>query len=620
VLPAVRVWQSPSGKPLVDFGQNLVGWVRIKARGTRAGTEVVVRHAEVLEQEELGIRPLRSAKATDAYLLDDADEVELEPSLTFHGFRYAEITGLDVRAEDVQAVVIGTDLRRTGWFSCSDPDLEQFHRNVVWSMRGNFVDVPTDCPQRDERLGWTGDIQIFAPTASFLFDTAGFLSSWLADLAADQLPNGAVPYVIPDVLDTSTPTAAAWGDAATIVPWVLYRSYGDPQILERQFDSMRGWVDKIASLTTDGVWAGGFQFGDWLDPTAPPDNPFAAKADRDVVATAHLARSAEIVADAARVLGLDGEHYKKLAATTREAFARHYVTPSGRILSDASTVYALALEWALLPTAEQRRSAADQLADLVRTNGFRIATGFVGTPLVTDALTTSGHADLAFRLVLEKGCPSWLYPVTMGATTIWERWDSMLPDGTINPGEMTSFNHYALGAVADWFHRVVAGLSPSAPGYRHITIKPVPHNALTHAAARHHTPYGEAASSWRRESGQLIVEAVIPAGVTATVHLPGALPFDIRHGQHSWTVPDPRPADRPIATIRDLIDTPDLWDKTVTLLVGRGLGTDPADITRQIARYLDLPAGKLTRLLTDAIDTEGGEDIHRAFTKLLTGL
>jgi alpha-L-rhamnosidase len=618
VLPAVRVWQSPSGRTLVDFGQNLVGWVRITARHTHTGGEVVVRHAEVLEHDELGTRPLRSAKATDSYLLADADEVVLEPSLTFHGFRYAEITGLDVRAQDVQAVVIGTDLRRTGWFSCSDPDLEQFHRNVVWSMRGNFADVPTDCPQRDERLGWTGDIQIFAPTASFLFDSAGFLSSWLADLAADQRPDGAVPYVIPDVLETGSPTAAAWGDAATIVPWVLYHHYGDRQILARQFDSMRGWVDKITSLTTDGVWAGGFQFGDWLDPAAPPENPFAAKADRDVVATAHLARSAEIVADTAQVLGLDGEHYRKLAATTRAAFARHYVTPSGRILSDASTVYALALEWALLPTAEQRRSAADRLADLVRTNGFRIATGFVGTPLVTDALTTNGHADLAFRLVLEKGCPSWLYPVTMGATTIWERWDSMLPDGTINPGEMTSFNHYALGAVADWLHRVVAGLSPAAPGYRHVTIKPVPHHSLTHAAARHHTPYGPTASNWRRENGQLVIEAVIPVGVTATVHLPGTPPFDIRHGQHSWTVPDPGPANRPITTIRDLIDTPDLWDRTVTLLTSRGLGTDAADIARQSARYLDHPADRLTHVLTGITGTEGGADIHQAFTELLT--
>ncbi|WP_245574155.1 family 78 glycoside hydrolase catalytic domain [Amycolatopsis nigrescens] len=539
VLPAVEVWRSPSGKTLVDFGQNLVGRVRLRLRNALAGTEVTVRHAEVLEHGELGVRPLRSAKATDTYVLADAAEVTLEPALTFHGFRYAEVTGAEVSAEDLDAVVIGTDLRRTGWFGCSDPDLERFHRNVVWGMRGNFADVPTDCPQRDERLGWTGDIQVFAPTATFLFDTAGFLSTWLADLAAEQHHDGAVPFVIPDVLAEGSPAATAWGDAATVVPWVLYQRFGDVGILERQFDSMRGWVDKIAGLTTDGVWAGGFQFGDWLDPDAPPDNPFAAKADPDVVATAYLVRSAEIVADAARVLGRDPGEYAKLAARTRAAFARHYVTGAGRILSDAPTVYALALEWALLPTGEQRAHAAGRLAELVRANEFRISTGFVGTPLVTDALCSSGYPDLAYRLLLEKSCPSWLYPVTMGATTVWERWDSMLPDGSINPGEMNSFNHYALGAVADWMHRTLAGLAPAAPGYREITVKPVPDAALTHASARHSTPYGDASVAWRRDDGRFTLDVELPPGTRATVHLPGGETVGVRHGRHSWTVADP---------------------------------------------------------------------------------
>jgi alpha-L-rhamnosidase len=381
-LPAVQVWRSPSGKTLVDFGQNLVGWVRLRVRNTRAGAEIAIRHAEVLEHGELGVRPLRSAKATDTYVLDDAGEVVLEPSLTFHGFRYAEVGGVtDVQAADLQAVVVGTDLRRTGWFSCSDPDVQQLHDNVVWGMRGNFLDVPTDCPQRDERLGWSGDIQVFSPTATFLFDCAGFLDSWLSDLAADQHPDGSVPFVIPDVLDTPAPAAAAWADAATIVPWVLYQRYGDQQILARQFGCLRAGVDKAASLTTNGVWAGGFQFGDWLDPTAPPDNPFAAKADHDVVATGHLARSAEITAETAKILGReeDSDHYGALAERTREAFAREYVTGSGRILSDAPTVYALALQWALLPTPQQRARAGQRLADLVAANGFRISTGFVGT-------------------------------------------------------------------------------------------------------------------------------------------------------------------------------------------------------------------------------------------------
>ncbi|WP_314175961.1 glycoside hydrolase family 78 protein [Streptomyces winkii] len=627
VVPAERVFTSPAGRTLVDFGQNLVGWVRLRARDTKAGDEVVVRHAEVLEDGELGVRPLRTAKATDSYVLADAAEAVLEPSLTFHGFRYAEVTGVPgLRADDVEAVVVGTELRRTGWFSCSEPDLERFHENVVWSTRGNFLDVPTDCPQRDERLGWTGDIQVFSPTASFLFDSAGFLGSWLADLAADQHPDGAVPWVIPELrnlqelMSKESPAAAAWGDAAVIVPWVLYQRYGDADVLDRQFPSMCRWVDKMASLTTDGLWAGGFQFGDWLDPAAPPDNPFAAKADADIVATAHLARSAEVLAEAARVLGREAEadHYASLAARTREAFTREYVTGSGRVLSDSPTVYALALEWGLLPEGPQRERAARQLADLVRVNGFRISTGFVGTPLITDALTSAGRLGLAYNLLLERGCPSWLYPVTMGATTIWERWDSMLPDGSINPGQMTSFNHYALGAVADWMHRVVAGLAPAAPGYREITVRPRPDSTLTHASARHLTPYGEASVAWRRADGEFYLDVVVPVGTRATVHLPGEEPVVVRHGRHSWTVPDPGAVPEPMPqSVRDLMDT-ELWPQSVSVLIGCGLVEDAAEAARRAARYLDQPAGNLPRLVAHKKTRESVERAVQELGKLLS--
>jgi alpha-L-rhamnosidase len=558
VLPAARVFPSPSGAALVDFGQNLVGWVRLRVRGLRRGDEVVVRHAEVLDQGELGTRPLRTAKATDSYLVAGAPEEILEPSLTFHGFRYAEISGVpDLRADDVEAVVVGSDLRRSGWFACSDPRLQRLHENVVWSMRGNFLDVPTDCPQRDERMGWTGDIQVFSPTAMFLFDSAGFLSSWLADLAADQWPDGSVPFVVPDVLSHTDlaesrlkgggPAAAGWGDAATIVPWVLHERSGDTGVLARQLPGMRAWVDRVAGLAgPDHLCRGGFQFGDWLDPTAPPDNPFGARADPEVIATAYLARSAEVVALAAQVLGesATAERYAALAARVREAFAREYVTPAGRVLSDAQTVYALALAWALLPSAEQRAGAGRRLAELVRGSGFRIGTGFLGTPLAADALAAAGEADVAYRLLLQTDCPSWLYPVGMGATTMWERWDSMLPDGSLNPGEMVSFNHYAFGAVADWLHRTVAGLAPAAPGYRELLVRPVPGGALTAASARHRTPYGEAAVSWERGGGRLTLRVEVPVGATATVHLPvrgepAPAPLRVGHGHHEWKVADP---------------------------------------------------------------------------------
>ncbi|MGN6672952.1 MAG: family 78 glycoside hydrolase catalytic domain, partial [Thermomicrobiales bacterium] len=475
----VAVSQSPSGRTLVDFGQNLVGRLRITVRG-EAGQTITLRHAEVLERGELATAPLRGAKATDSYPLRGDGVEEWAPRFTFHGFRYAEVDGWPgvLQPGDIGAVVCHSDMERTGWFECSDPLVNRLHENVVWSMRGNFLDIPSDCPQRDERLGWTGDIAAFAPTAAFLYDSAGFLQSWLADLAAEQQATGGiVPIVVPNILDRSPFPAAAWGDAATIVPWVLYQRFGDAGILAAQFDSMRGWVDAVDALAgANHLWDEGFQFGDWLDPAAPPDRPAQARTPAYLVATAYFACSAELTGQAAGVLGRTEEEarYLGLAAAIRAAFAAEYVTPAGRLLSDSSTAYALAICFALLPDEDQRRHAGKRLAELARAGGYHISTGFVGTPLICDALCSVGEYEAAYRLLMQRDCPSWLYPVTMGATTIWERWDSMLPDGSINPGEMTSFNHYALGAVADWLHRTVGGLAPAEPGYRRIEIRPQP--------------------------------------------------------------------------------------------------------------------------------------------------
>jgi alpha-L-rhamnosidase len=625
-LLAVKVFSSPSGATLVDFGQNVVGWVRLRVRGHASGDEVVVRHAEVLEHGELGVRPLRTAKATDSYLLAGDAEEMLESRLTFHGFRYAEISGVaDLRPEDVEAVVIGSDLRRTGWFTSSNALLNRFHENVVWGMRGNFVDVPTDCPQRDERLGWTGDIQVFSPTASFLFDSAGFLTSWLADLSAEQEPDGSVPYVVPDVIGNPGPAAAAWGDAAVVVPWVVYQRAGDASLLERQLPSMRAWVDRISGLAgADRLWSGGFQFGDWLDPTAPPDNPAAAQADPDVIATAHLARSAEIVGLAAEVVGdlETAKRYEGLAGEVRDAFAGEYVTAGGRVLSDAPTAYALALEWALLPTESQRTRAGLRLADLVRTSGFRISTGFVGTPLMTDALTSAGEVDLAYRLLLQTGCPSWLYSVSMGATTVWERWDSMLPDGSINPGQMTSFNHYALGAVADWMHRTVAGLAPAAPGYRDLEVRPLPGGGLTSASARHLTPYGEASVSWQRADGRMNLQVQVPVGSTATVHVPGsARPEHVGHGHHEWDVADPTRSSEPLgvgATVRDVLDHGSIWASVVAAAAEPGVDLDEPTVAQRLLPDLDAPVGQLIDSIVKGGFLPGGDILHGRLDELLS--
>ncbi|KPV54574.1 alpha-L-rhamnosidase, partial [Kouleothrix aurantiaca] len=433
------------------------------------------------------------------------------------------------------------------------------------------------CPQRDERLGWTGDIQVFAPTASFLFDTAGFLQSWLADLAAEQAEaDGVVPFVVPNVLPGTPIPAAAWGDAAAVVPWVLYQRFGDTGILETQFDSMRAWVDLLAKIASERhLWDRGFQFGDWLDPSAPPDKPADARTSPQIVATAYFARSAELVAEAAAVLGRvdDATHYHALAAKVRDAFAREYVTSAGRLLSDAATAYALAIGFGLLRDGDQRRNAGRRLAALVRDSRYRISTGFVGTPLICDALCSVGEYDTAFRLLLERENPSWLYPVTMGATTIWERWDSMLPDGSINPGEMTSFNHYALGAVADWIHRMIGGLTPAAPGYRAIEIHPVPGGGITQATTRHQTPYGLAECTWAIEAEEFRVTVVVPPNTMARVFLPGsdAAPVEVGSGTHQWSCPyqKPQTARSPLSldsTLGEIIGDPEVWTTVLSTI------------------------------------------------------
>jgi alpha-L-rhamnosidase len=360
---------------------------------------------------------------------------------------------------------------------------------------------------------------------------------------------------------------------------------------------MRAWVDKMDAVAGDDlIWRGGNQYGDWLDPAAPPEAPDRAKADPDVVATAYFARSAQIVADAAHVLDRVNEaaYYGQLAERVRSAFASAFVTPAGRILSDAQTVYAIALEWGLLTDAARRRAAGSRLADLVRAGSFRIATGFVGTPVICDALMNAGYPDLAFRLLLQTECPSWLYPVTMGATTVWERWDSMLPDGSINPGEMTSFNHYALGSIVDWVHRRIAGLAPAEPGYRTISVRPVPPRELTRASARHRTPYGEASVSWQRYAGTLTLDVSVPVGSRAEVELPwGAGRASVGHGDHSWQIAEPSVRETSIVTVRDVFDDPALWKSFVDVAVECGLSASETSTALLLASHFDRPANEL---------------------------
>jgi len=540
----VAITAAPSGETIVDFGQNLVGWARIRVRGA-AGDTVTLRHAEVLEDGELVTRILRHAKATDVYTLrGDPDGEEWEPRFTFHGFRYLGVQGWpgDVTKDDVRAVVVHSDMERTGWFECSNDLVNRLHENIVWGMRGNFLDVPTDCPQRSERLGWTGDIMAFVPTAALLYDVSGVLSSWLADLAADQAEDGVIPYVVPSVDPSWVSATCGWGDAATIVPAVLHEHYRDAAVLVQQYDSMLQWVECERRLTGDDlVWSGGWQFGDWLDPKAPPEDPSAARTDPDLLATAFFAHSSRLLADAALALGLedDAQRFGRSADAAREAFRAEFSTARGRLTSETQTAYAIALSFGLLDDS-QRTGAVRRLAALLRNDGFVLGTGFLGTPFLCPALSENGRVDLAYRLLMQQRCPSWLYPVTQGATTIWERWDAIRPDGSLNPGEMLSFNHYAFGAIGAWLYHRVAGLAPLAehPGWKHFEVAPMPGGDLSHASARVLTPYGLAVTAWSLDESRLELRVTVPPNTRATVRVPGqdGPAEEVGAGEHVWTV------------------------------------------------------------------------------------
>jgi alpha-L-rhamnosidase len=465
---------------------------------------------------------------------------------------------------------------RTGWFETSDDLLNRLHRNAVWSMRGNFVGVPTDCPQRDERLGWTGDINAFAPAAAFLYDVSGVLGSWLQDLMAEQLAGGFVPMVVPNVLDRLAPPTALWADVAVSLPWLLYQEYGDLSVLERQYPSMVALMDSVEPLLDDGLWLRGFQFGDWLDPDAPPKSPGRAKTRPEVVASAYLCRTTRELASTAELLGraADATRFDDLHARVRSAFRREWVTEAGLLVNETATAYALAICFGILEPDQEER-AGRRLAQVVADSGYKISTGFAGTPFVMPALTRTGHIETAYRLLLQTEAPSFLYPVTMGATTIWERWDAVKPDGTLNSTGMTSLNHYALGAVVDWLHRVVGGLDRKAPGYRELRIAPQPGGGLRHVTTRRRTPFGEARVGWRRGEGRLELEVVVPPGSTAEVVLPlhpeGRVER-VEAGEHRWSYEVPPDAPRAYTldtSLRELASVPDAWEALRLVLLAR---------------------------------------------------
>jgi len=525
-LRPVSVTEREPGVHVVDLGQNMVGWVRLDVEGER-GTTVRLRFAEMLEDDgSLHVANLRSARPQETYVLAGGGGREVfEPRFTFHGFRYVEVHG-PAEAPALVGRVVHSDTPPTGEFECSSDLVNQLWRNVRWGQRGNFLSVPTDCPQRDERLGWLADAQVFLPSAALNMDVAAFITKWGDDILDAQSPDGAYPDVAPR-LGAERDGAPAWGDAGIIVPWTIYERYGDVRILERHWDAMERYLAYLVRHNPDLLWRSrrNNDYGDWLSVGA--DTP------REVLATAYLAYDAKLMARIAGVLGRGDRqvHYEALYRDVVAAFNRAYVGDDGFIEGDTQTVYLLALHMDLVPDELRERVAERLVADIER-HDWHLTTGFIGVGLLCPVLTEAGYADIAYRLLLNETFPSWGYSIRHGATTIWERWDGWTEEGGFQTPLMNSFNHYSLGSVVQWLYEYVAGIRPAKPGYEHVLIAPNP-GPLEWARASFRSVRGPITSAWRQDGDAFRLDVEIPANVTATVVLPGGEAREVGSGRSS---------------------------------------------------------------------------------------
>lgn len=554
VLATRSITEPEPGHYVFDLGQNMVGWARIRLP-LKAGETVTVRCAEMLNDDgTLYTAAYRTARSTDSYTAASDGIIEWEPHFTYHGFRYIELSGLPVGTEPetgwVTGVVLHSDLPETGVFSSSDATLNQLQSNIAWGWRGNSLDVPTDCPQRDERLGWTGDAQVFCATSMFLTDAHAFWKSWLRSMRDDQYPDGAIPAFIPTALSKWEIRSPGWMDAGTIVPWAVYVRTGDVELLEENYAMMGRQVAWYRSQSVDGLLPGIRGFGDWLQPytqaqATKEDNMGDRRGDTPfpLIGAAYYAHSAQIVADTARVLGRpeDAARYDAEAATVRAAFTAAYFDAAGKLTTpvETQTGYALAIAFDLLPEP-LRAPAGENLVRLVRAAGGHLRTGFIGTPLLAPALERTGHADVAAELLFRRTYPSWFFSIDQGATTIWERWNSYTRADGFGDVAMNSFNHYAYGAIGQWLYERVAGLAPDPahPGYKHFFVRPLVIRQLTWASAKLETPYGNASSRWEKAPGKVVLDIVVPPNTTATVEFPdGRPPETIDAGAHRYEVP-----------------------------------------------------------------------------------
>ncbi|MGW1344607.1 glycoside hydrolase family 78 protein [Kribbella sp. NPDC002412] len=528
-LPAVAVTRN-GDRYIVDLGQNIAGRVRLRVRGAAEGDRIRLRHGEMLESDGgLYTANLRTADATDYYVSAGGAEEFFEPVFTVHGFRYVEVDGYpgELTTADVTGRALHSDTPVAGRFECSDAGVNQLLSNIRWGQRGNFVSVPTDCPQRDERLGWTADAQIFLPTAAYQADVLTFFENWMADLAVAQTGEGAIPDVIPHVI-TGRHGTPAWADAATIVPWTLYRTYGDERVLKQSWPTMRRWVDYVHEANPDLIWRKrtSGHYGDWLQ--------VGVRTDRDVLATAYFARSAELTAAAARVIGLHDEakRYGELRERIAAAFVREFVDADGKVRGDTQTGYLLPLAYGLLPEEHEQAAVKHLVADL-EARGRALTTGFAGVALLCPILAKYGHVELAYDLLHDDRYPSWGYSIRHGATTIWERWDGWTEENGFGPVAMNSFNHYSLGSVGEWLYGGVAGIDQAEDSiaFRELVIRPRPGGRLTWAEGAYDTPTGRVSTRWEVSDGTFTLAVVVPPGTTATVHVPTSDPESVRESK-----------------------------------------------------------------------------------------
>ena len=536
-VPPKRIFKTPQGDLVVDFGQNMAGWIHVRVHGAAAGEKVEFACFETLDRDgNVYLDNLRGAKETIVYYCKGAETEEYHPHFTYQGFRYAKVVSYpgELKMEDVTAYAVYSNMELTGSFSSSNADLNQLWSNITWGLRSNFLDVPTDCPQRNERVGWTGDAQIFCRTASYIMNTYLFFEKWLIDVKADQTKEGGVPHVVPDIitpgvekvddwlLSQGTHSAAAWADVAVLNPWNLYLTFGDKQILIDQYESMKAWIRFMEKHSDGIIWNYKLQFGDWVALDAQEGSYYGATPN-DLTCTAYYAYSTGIFAKIAGILGKaeDASYFENLEKQIKEGFAEHFFDPETKGMKvQTQTAHIIALYFDLTPDAYKKKTVEELLTLLEKENGH-LVTGFVGTPYFTHALSQNGHLKEAYELLLKDDFPSWLYQVKQGATTVWEHWDGMKPDGTMWSPDMNSFNHYAYGAIGEWMYRVIAGIEidEKSPGYKHVIFYPRPGGNLTKAGGQYESAYGTVGCEWQLEKDLLTVTCSVPVNTTAELRM-----------------------------------------------------------------------------------------------------